>query len=199
MQKSCSCCPWESVLYILLYAIQCSYVAVCYMRVLWAKIPLQCCCFGFKYALPVRFVLCWVLKGVFFCVLWHLCGYITMQMCPSAFFQHSDVSLLSPFCFLPWLQRGIFVNLCAGFELVCLVGRVMWKFCEWIIISGCCSKFWVHQKRVCEQPKTSHSYPTSTSQCRCSSPACAQQGAGHQPQSRPVNLISVRHDRHTRG
>lgn len=74
-----------------------------------------------------------------------------MQMCPSACFQHSDLSLLSPFCFLPCLQRGIFVTLCAGFELVCLVGRVTWKFCERIIISGCCSSF-EFIKTVCEQP-----------------------------------------------
>lgn len=97
------------------------------------------------------FVLRLVWKSVFFWVLWHLCGYKTMQMCPSACFQHSDLSLLSPFCFLPCLQRGIFVTLCAGFELVCLVGRATWKFCERIIISGCCSSF-EFIKTACEQP-----------------------------------------------
>lgn len=66
----------------------------------------------------------------------------SIQICPFS---------LSPFCFLPCLQRGIFVTLRAGFELVCLVGRVTWKFCERIIISGCCSSF-EFIETACEQP-----------------------------------------------
>lgn len=144
--------------------------------------------FGFEYVVPVWFFV-WS-ESVFFCVLWHLCGHKTMQMCPSACFQRSYLSLLSVLTFWRDCRGGIF-----GAGLPCGEGdtEILWVD---IYLR-------VQFKVLCPSDmvwaaETSHSCPTSTSQCRCSSPARVQQGAGHQPQSRPVDLISVRHAHHTR-
>lgn len=139
-----------------------------------------------------------VWKSVFFCVLSHLCVHKTMQTCPSACFQRSYLSLLSLliFFFKCDCRGGIFVTLCAGSELAYLLGRVTRRYCERVIISACRSTFCVRQ--ICVwAAHTSHSCPTSASQCRCSSTDPAQQGSGRRPQSRP-DLVTVRHAHHTR-
>lgn len=194
VQKSCRCNLLESVLYILLYALQSSYVTVCYMCVLWAKILLQChrcCCFGFKYVLPVCVLFYVWSEKLYFSVYFDISvGTKPCKCVPLPVFGIQIRPFSLCLAFLPWLQRGTFVTLCADFELVCLVGRVTWTFHELWIIPGAVQSF--EFIKTAWAAETSHSYPTSTSQCRCSSPARAQQGAGHQPQSRPVDLISVR-------
>lgn len=128
---------------------------LCYMCVLWAKISLQwhrCCCYGFKYVLPVCVLFSIWSEKVYFSV--HFDISVSTEPCkciPLPVFS-TQICPFSLLCFLPWLQMGIFVTLCAGFELVCLVGRVTWKFREQIIISGCCSSFELI-KTVCEQLK----------------------------------------------
>lgn len=59
-------------------------------------------------------------------------------MHPPACFQRSELGFILLFAMT---AEGMFVALCAGVELVCLVGRVTWESCERIIISECCSKF----------------------------------------------------------
>lgn len=136
VSPGCQCCTRNCMHYNAL-------TWLCYVCVLWAKIPLQryrCCCFGFKYVVPVWFfVFRLVWKSVFLCLLWHLCGHKTMQTCPAACFQHSYLSLLSVLAFWRDCRGGIFVTLCAGFELVCSRG-----YHERIVISACCSKICVH-------------------------------------------------------
>lgn len=174
---------------------------LCYMCVLWAKISLQwhwCCCYGFKYVLPVCVLFSIWSEKVYFSV--HFDISVSTEPCkcvPLPVFS-TQICPFSLLCFLPWLQRGICHFVCwfwAG--LPCGEGdmKILWTDNYRRVLF----KFWVDQNCVWAA-ETSHSYPTSTSQCRCSSPARAQQGAGHQPQSRPVkNLISVCQDRHTSG
>lgn len=176
-----------SVLYIYLYALQFSFVTVCYMCALWAKTLCNSTDAAvFDLSMSSLFVFPFGLKRcIFLRTFTSLCAQ-----------DHANVSLclFSAFILVSSLLFDFFdVTAEEGYlSLVYLLGRVTRRYCERIIISTCCSTFCVRQMCVWAA-QTSHSCPTSASQCRCSSTDPARQGRDTAP-----CLISVRHAHHTR-
>lgn len=152
---------------------------------------------GFKYVVPVWFFVFYsVWKCIFLCTLTSLWAHDHANVSLGLFSAFIFVSPLR-FNFLTRLQRGDICHFVRWFGagLPCGEGdtEILWvdNYLRVLFKDLCPSDMvWAAE--------ASHSCPTSTSQCRCSSPARVQQGAGHQPQSRPVALISVRHAHHTR-
>lgn len=121
-QKSCSRYPWESVLYIFLYALPCSSVTVCVTCVFY-QLRSSCNATDAALDLPTSFLFAFCFtfglkKCIFPCTLTSLWVPDHENMCPSACFQRSALSLLP--------LRFAFCHDCRGGSLSLCVLDLRW-------------------------------------------------------------------------